>query len=392
MRVLACLLIVAMSLTRALAEGFPGYHIVQVTSDPAFQRAPTINNLGQVVFASWLIPYDPNSSEIFLYDHGVLTQLTNDLVEDQFPHINDNGTIVWHRACGPDGTTEIVMLRDGELTQLTNDGYKDYVPRINNLDHVTWYQWVGTGCGATESNICFYNGVTAEVIASTGLCNQWSRINDSDIIAWTEYNFCNSPWTSEVYVYQDGKTTRVTTYQYEANVVDLNDVGQIVFGHIELPSYDHAVDIWQDGVTTRLTNWGGQPRINDTGDVFFDRWHDDTGNWQVWLWRDGQFEQLTDDPYWNYVSDINERGELAWNSGDPSWTDVRLLERMPLGDLNCDGLVNILDVNPFVLAVGDASAYELQFSDCNISLADTNEDGQVNILDINRFVQLVSGR
>lgn len=62
-----------------------------------------------------------------------------------------------------------------------------------------------------------------------------------------------------------------------------------------------------------------------------------------------------------------------------------------LGDLNCDGSVNILDINPFVLAVSDPAAYAAAFPDCNRNLGDINGDGQVNVLDINPFVALISG-
>ncbi|TWT41671.1 Endo-1,4-beta-xylanase Z precursor [Phycisphaerae bacterium RAS1] len=61
------------------------------------------------------------------------------------------------------------------------------------------------------------------------------------------------------------------------------------------------------------------------------------------------------------------------------------------GDLNCDGDVNILDVNAFVLALIDAAGYEAAFPLCDRSLADTNLDGEVNVLDINAFVELIAG-
>lgn len=61
------------------------------------------------------------------------------------------------------------------------------------------------------------------------------------------------------------------------------------------------------------------------------------------------------------------------------------------GDMNCDGEVNVLDINGFVLALFDPAAYVMQFEDCVINNADANEDGQVNVLDINDFVQLILG-
>jgi hypothetical protein len=61
-----------------------------------------------------------------------------------------------------------------------------------------------------------------------------------------------------------------------------------------------------------------------------------------------------------------------------------------LGDLNCDGVLNFGDVNPFVLALSDPAAYDRQFPDCGLTLADCNRDGQVDFGDINPFVELLS--
>ncbi len=62
-----------------------------------------------------------------------------------------------------------------------------------------------------------------------------------------------------------------------------------------------------------------------------------------------------------------------------------------LGDLNCDGGVNFGDINPFVLALADPSAYANAFPGCNVLNADINVDGAANFGDINPFVALLSG-
>lgn len=59
---------------------------------------------------------DPWNTEVFVYDNGMLTQLTDNEVGDKFPDINDEGTIVWNRGSSPD--EQVVMLRDGQLTIL----------------------------------------------------------------------------------------------------------------------------------------------------------------------------------------------------------------------------------------------------------------------------------
>ncbi|TWT41974.1 Carboxylesterase NlhH [Phycisphaerae bacterium RAS1] len=61
------------------------------------------------------------------------------------------------------------------------------------------------------------------------------------------------------------------------------------------------------------------------------------------------------------------------------------------GDLNCDGVVDVLDINPFILALADAAGYAAAFPDCSRNSADINDDGQVNVLDINAFITLVAG-
>ncbi len=61
------------------------------------------------------------------------------------------------------------------------------------------------------------------------------------------------------------------------------------------------------------------------------------------------------------------------------------------GDLNCDGLVNFDDINPFVLILSDPQAWQRQYPRCHRLNGDCNADGQVNFNDINAFVTLLSG-
>ncbi len=62
----------------------------------------------------------------------------------------------------------------------------------------------------------------------------------------------------------------------------------------------------------------------------------------------------------------------------------------PRGDLNCDGAVTFLDINPFVLALSDRPGYEAQYPDCDWWNADCNLDGAVDFNDINPFVALLT--
>ena len=56
------------------------------------------------------------------------------------------------------------------------------------------------------------------------------------------------------------------------------------------------------------------------------------------------------------------------------------------GDLNCDDLINLDDVTPFVTALLDPTGYAAQFPGCNILRADLNADGSTNGIDVSGFV------
>ncbi|GMU33585.1 MAG: hypothetical protein AMXMBFR20_14570 [Planctomycetia bacterium] len=61
-----------------------------------------------------------------------------------------------------------------------------------------------------------------------------------------------------------------------------------------------------------------------------------------------------------------------------------------LGDLNCDEVVDLMDVQPFVLAVVDQDAYETAFPGCPPSLADMNQDGRIDAADVQQFILLLT--
>lgn len=61
------------------------------------------------------------------------------------------------------------------------------------------------------------------------------------------------------------------------------------------------------------------------------------------------------------------------------------------GDMNCDGVVNNFDIDPFVLALTAPALYQDLYPDCDLSLGDINADGLVNNFDIDPFVALLTG-
>ena len=61
------------------------------------------------------------------------------------------------------------------------------------------------------------------------------------------------------------------------------------------------------------------------------------------------------------------------------------------GDTNCDGLVDALDIDPFVEALVDPAGYTLNHPDCLLENADVNDDGSINSLDVDSFVERLTG-
>ena len=62
-----------------------------------------------------------------------------------------------------------------------------------------------------------------------------------------------------------------------------------------------------------------------------------------------------------------------------------------LGDLNCDGVVNVDDVVPFVLALVDPAGYQTAYPGCDLLRADMNGSGTADGADIQLFVDALLG-
>jgi hypothetical protein len=95
-----------------------------------------------------------------------------------------------------------------------------------------------------------------------------------------------------------------------------------------------------------------------------------------------------------YHFELTETGMLNGNLDYQDHT-VEIVEfeiRKPLADVNCDGVVDFSDIDPFVTALISRDDYESDYPDCNYLNADVNQDGNVDFDDINPFVDcLVNG-
>jgi glucose/arabinose dehydrogenase/plastocyanin len=82
---------------------------------------------------------------------------------------------------------------------------------------------------------------------------------------------------------------------------------------------------------------------------------------------------------------------LASGTGTPFGTTGVVLRMLSgIGDLNCDGVIDFNDINPFVLALSDPVGYAAAYPDCDVMNGDCNHDTIVDFDDINSFVALLS--
>ncbi len=394
-------IVVLLALPASPGQQIPaGYEIVQLTNTPYPEAFVSMNNAGQIVWAGKLGPTN-DTVEIFLYDGatGATTQLTDDNVHDFLPEINDDGVIVWCRRIGPLApfgapSSELMMrLPDGTTVRLTNNDVDDLEPVLNESGQVAWSQRNGRGCRDNGAHLMFYDGESIVRLTNNDWLNESPALNDLGTIVWPEVDVCDpdpSYWKSLIKLNADGETRTLSASGLQSQSTTLNNAGVVAWSSHDPVTFDRGILRWSDGQLSWLIHEKTEnPEINGRGDVYFFKWHEPNG-WQAWVYLNGQFYQLSDDPYSNTVGDINDRGECAWISGGWPTTNVRLMRRLPSGDLNCDGVVDAFDIEPFVSAVIDPAAYEARWPGCDRLLADMNDDGVISAFDIEPFARLMT--
>jgi hypothetical protein len=144
-------------------------------------------------------------------------------------------------------------------------------------------------------------------------------------------------------------------------------------------------------VSAHVARWGWAPLA--PADLDCD---DDADEIDFWVFVDS-FGQCDCSSKYYWMSDYDEDGCTTlvdyqiWRQqymsagGDPD-------ELPPFprpGDMNCDGLVDLGDINAFVLALSDPDGYAATFPDCRRMNADINDDGLIDLADVNAFVALL---
>ena len=307
------------------------------------------------------------------------------------------------------GTATLHFRFDGgsfqsqSLEALGNNLFRGVLPAARCADHPEFY----FSAQGTQSGLVLQPpGAPAAVFSAVVGQNALVYENTLDINpGWTTqglWAFGRPTGQGGAYGYPDPSAghTGLNVYGYNLNGDYENNLPErhLTSGPIDCTGFT--------GVHLKFWRWLGVERY--TYDKAFVRASKDGVNW-VTVWQNPDSE--TADNQWqemdldiSAVADDQPTVYLRWTMGptDSSWTycgwnvdDIRLVglhcqDAWLLGDMNCDGQVNLGDINPFVLALSNPAGYAQQFPNCDLKNGDINGDGRVDFADINPFVRLLT--
>ena len=380
--------ITALTTALAFSQIPDGFELEQITADSYYDVGISINECGQIVFTkrlgnSW------SAAEIFLYDNGKTTRVTQNADRETGPDINNLGEIVWARGMGEDGVTQIILYVSGSEYLVAQNPRAATSPAINDASEIVWDEWWDTGCERSDADVLKL-GTEHPVRISDGTnTNQSPQINSLGSTVWTDYDFCPDPWESMIWLY-DGASSQVISDERmsQPQVPANNETGQIVWMATEARN---MLWKWENGIAERLTDWGSNPRINSRGDVVFYRWDDSIRRPHTWLYRDGEFLQLTTGPYKYWVPDINEYSEVTIRMDYSTFSsDVLFMRRMRTGEADFDGDIDLTDYRKFADCLSgvdflDRNRVYPTDTLCECRFLDIDHDNDVDLADWAKF-------
>lgn len=202
---IAVILLTGLSGPRAGAEVNlpPGFEVVTFAVNDFGCSNADINDCGEVAYAQYQA-YGGNYADVFVYDNGHITRITDNNDRDVFPFINNSGQILWGRGLRNHSVTQLVLYDNGQETII--DEFKKSFNgwSLNNVGHVAWTRSQRWRRCPMKGNIFIWDGLTTQQATfDEEVSNVGPSLNDLGGYAWAKAWFCEQPWVSEIHVVTD---------------------------------------------------------------------------------------------------------------------------------------------------------------------------------------------
>lgn len=203
---------------------FDGVATRQVTSDGSSYRGAILNN-GRIA----LTLFDGNDNEVFIWENGSLTQITNNSTTDTAVAFDGNYILMWGIVAGSTSVPAELFLWDGTSTRrITNNNIVDYNPSMSNGQIV----WEGPDPkGGLDKEVFLWNGSTTRQLTNNRFDDDSAFIHNGQV-AWQTYD--GNDW--EVYVWNGANTYQLTKNTVTDFVDGINN-GQVTWEHYMDPEY-----------------------------------------------------------------------------------------------------------------------------------------------------------
>lgn len=286
------------------------------------------------------------------------------------------------------GLAPVIVFNGGSVQM----GYfPSFVPDGSGGAVYGWYDVAGTrNCyvqhvSTTGSELFLHNGVAASTLANRIRLSPSVAYNAASgeiFLFWTEADMNQTQWGlygqrfsptgSRLWTNSGLQLLPLSGLQNAFVETVIAGSGATVF-YVDDDGPAHLMGTRVDGVGNLV--WPGSPRM--VCSVPSGKWGLDVvrtpSGMLLLAWADQRVDGGN-----IYAQNVNPDGSLG-------------LPAFIFGDLNCDGVVDFGDINPFVLALTNPTAYEETYPDCRLLHADINDSGSVGFDDINPFVALLTG-
>jgi hypothetical protein len=285
---------------------------ISTTSRDGF--LPGLNDKGQITY--WGLDEASLTYQVYLYDNGTRTMISSTnfgnrieapSAESQYPHINNNGQIVW---TGSDGFATQVFLRspEGTVYKISHND-EDGQPRGNagvDINDAGQVVWVGFTSMLGNREIYLYqNGGAYQITYPGSYEADQPRLNSSGQIVWRARTAANDYYL----YYYTGTVAPVVQVDSYTTSYALTDGGDILFAGVDGLGYRYS-----QGAVSRIST-----AIHSVGYIIAKGYQsvftadDNAHHMNLYVYGNGVLKKVTS-IYAQYY-DIATSGQVAWNGG-----------------------------------------------------------------------------